>query len=62
MIKVSIQDFDVISRYTLICQHCDKVMAFDEHPFEYKEIQCPMCKTEYFLEEEHDKKLTELEK
>jgi hypothetical protein len=37
-------------------------MAFDEHPFEYKEIQCPMCKTEYFLEEEHDKKLTELEK
>lgn len=52
MIKVSIQDFDVISQYKLICQHCGEVMIFDDHPFDYKKIYCPICKTEYFLEEE----------
>ena len=53
MIKVSIQDFDIISQYKLTCRHCGKVIFFDDHPIDIVNIYCPVCQTEYFLEEEH---------
>jgi len=49
MIKVSIQDFDIISQYKLTCRHCGKIMLYKDHPLDLDEIVCPMCKTKYCL-------------
>jgi len=49
MIKVSIQDFDIISQYKLTCRHCGKVIFFDDHPIDIVNIYCPVCQTEYCL-------------
>ena len=51
MIKISVQDFDIISQYKLTCSHCGKVMIFEDHPLDLNEIICPLCKTEYCLSE-----------
>jgi len=54
MIRISIQDFDIISQYKLICHHCGKVILFDDHPLDIVDIYCPMCQTEYCLLEENE--------
>ena len=54
MITISIQDFDVISQYKLTCQHCGKVILFDDHPIDIVNIYCPVCQTKYYLLEENE--------
>jgi len=54
MIKISVQDFDIISQYKLICNHCGKLMLFKDHPLDIVDIHCPICKTKYCLSEENE--------
>ena len=51
MIKISVQDFNIESRYTLICQVCNHTTNFKDHPLDLDKITCRKCKTEYRLTE-----------
>ncbi len=51
-IIVSVNDFEIICQYKLICSECEKEIISIIHPIDCDFIKCPICETKYFIQEQ----------